>query len=51
MPETILQNVTDQIYPQMPVPKRLEDYSEEEIKNFPGLFEWLFYLFFRFFYQ
>ena len=37
-------NVCDQIGQQLPVPKRLPEYTEEEIKNFPRLFEWYFFL-------
>lgn len=40
VPENILQNVSDQIQQLKIVPKKLEDYSEEELKNFPKIFEW-----------
>ena len=40
VPEKIIKNITDQIRPQMPVIKRLVDYSPEEIKSVPRLFEW-----------
>lgn len=36
----MIKNVSDQIRPQITVPKRLTDYSQDEINNFPRLFEW-----------
>ena len=33
-------NITDQIRPQLPVPKTLVEYTPEEMKNVPRLFEW-----------
>ena len=40
MPENIIKNITGQIRPQMPVIKRLVDYTPDEIKKVPRLFEW-----------
>jgi len=40
VPEDILKNVSGQIEQVQVVPKRLEDYSQEEIESFPRLFEW-----------
>jgi hypothetical protein len=40
VPEKILKNISYQIRPQMPVIKRLGEYSPEEIKQVPRLFEW-----------
>ncbi|CAE1155954.1 RP-L13 [Acanthosepion pharaonis] len=40
VPEEILNNVTDQLRQLHPVPKRLDEYSKEEIDNFPKLFDW-----------
>ena len=39
VPADILSNISEQIRAQIPVPKRLEEFSEEEFKNFPRLFE------------
>ncbi|XP_021363164.1 39S ribosomal protein L13, mitochondrial-like [Mizuhopecten yessoensis] len=40
VPDDILANVCDQIKQIQPVPKRLDQYTEEEIRNFPKLFDW-----------
>ena len=40
IPENIISNISEQIRPQIPVAKRLTDYSEQEISEFPRLFEW-----------
>merc|ERR1712226_469529 len=40
VPQDVLGNVTDTIRQIQAVPKRLEDYSEEEVYNFPRLFDW-----------
>lgn len=40
VPAEIIKNVSDQIRPMMNVPKPLTDYTDEDIKNFPRLFEW-----------
>ncbi|ELU04557.1 hypothetical protein CAPTEDRAFT_159961 [Capitella teleta] len=40
LPEDILRNVSSQIQQVMPVPKRLDEFSAEERKAFPQLFEW-----------
>ncbi|XP_005107728.1 39S ribosomal protein L13, mitochondrial [Aplysia californica] len=40
IPQEILENVSGQIRQVQVVPKKLEDYTEEEIQNFPRLFEW-----------
>ena len=39
MPEDLMRNVTAQIPQLRPVPKTLEDYTEEEKANFPRVFE------------
>ncbi len=39
VPADIMANVTSQLSPVRPVPKKLSDYSEEERKTFPKLFE------------
>ncbi|XP_069983419.1 large ribosomal subunit protein uL13m [Penaeus vannamei] len=40
IPDSILQNISGQIRQLRPVPKRLDHYSEEEVKNFPKVFDW-----------
>lgn len=40
IPQDIYENICSQIRQLRPVPKRLGEYSEEELKNFPKLFEW-----------
>ena len=40
VPEELMANVTSQIAPVRPVPRKLTDYSEKEIKDFPKLFEY-----------
>ena len=37
VPEEIMKNVSNQIRQIHPIPKRLEDYSEDEINNFPQI--------------
>jgi len=39
IPEKIAQNISDQIRPLRPIPKRLDHYSKQEVENFPKLFE------------
>jgi large subunit ribosomal protein L13 len=39
VPEDIMANVTNQIRQLRPVPKRVEEYSEEELSKFPKLFD------------
>jgi hypothetical protein len=43
VPENIIRNLTDQIPPLRVRPKRLEEYTEEEINSVPRLFEWFVY--------
>lgn len=40
VPEEILNNISGQLRQLREVPKRLDEYSEEEKKHFPRLFEW-----------
>lgn len=40
VPENIMKNIMDQIAPQTPPPRRLDEYSKEEIDQVPRLFEW-----------
>ncbi|CAL8135423.1 unnamed protein product [Orchesella dallaii] len=40
IPKDIIQNITDQIPQLRTVPKRLKDYSQEEIEKFPKLFDY-----------
>jgi hypothetical protein len=40
IPEEIKGNISGQIRPVMPVPKRLTGYSKEEIDNFPKVFDY-----------
>uniref|UniRef100_A0A2P2I1F8 39S ribosomal protein L13 n=1 Tax=Hirondellea gigas TaxID=1518452 RepID=A0A2P2I1F8_9CRUS len=40
IPESILQNVNKQLQQLRQVPKRLDHYAEEEVANFPKVFDW-----------
>ena len=40
VPEEIMKNVTSQIPQVKPVPKKLSDYTEEEMQNFPKVFDY-----------
>ena len=40
VPEEIMKNVTSQIPQVKPVPKKLSDYTEEEVQNFPKVFDY-----------
>lgn len=40
IPEDIKRNISGQIRPIMPVPKRLTEYSKEEVDNFPKIFDY-----------
>jgi large subunit ribosomal protein L13 len=40
MPDDIRRNLTGQIRQVMPVPRRLDEYSQQERENFPKLFDW-----------
>ncbi|KAL7064729.1 hypothetical protein AAHC03_04630 [Spirometra sp. Aus1] len=40
VPEELLKNVSGVIRQVMPVPKRLDSYTAEEIENYPKLFDW-----------
>ena len=40
LPEDILENVSDVIRQIQIVPKTLEDYTEEDLKQFPKIFDW-----------
>jgi len=40
VPEDILRNISGEIQQVMPVPKRLDEYSQEERNKFPRLFDW-----------
>ncbi|XP_067936374.1 large ribosomal subunit protein uL13m-like [Watersipora subatra] len=40
VPDHIMNNVSNQIRQVMPVPKTLDEYTTEEMENFPLLFEW-----------
>ncbi|XP_049788390.1 39S ribosomal protein L13, mitochondrial [Schistocerca cancellata] len=40
VPDEIMGNVTNQIRQIRPVPKRLDKYSEEEVKQFPKVMDW-----------
>ncbi len=40
IPEEIKKNISGQIRPLRPAPKRLQEYNQEEIKNFPKLFDY-----------
>jgi hypothetical protein len=40
VPEKIKQNITNQIRPVRPVPKRLDRYAPEEVEQFPKVMDW-----------
>jgi hypothetical protein len=40
IPEDIKRNISGQIRPIMPVPKRLTEYSKEDVDNFPKIFDY-----------
>ncbi|KAL5016036.1 hypothetical protein ScPMuIL_005625 [Solemya velum] len=40
VPTEILANVSDQIQQIQPIPKRLDQYTEEELASFPKVFDW-----------
>ncbi|KAL8598667.1 hypothetical protein ACOMHN_013550 [Nucella lapillus] len=40
VPEEVMANVSDQIRQVQAIPKRLDQYTEEEIEQFPKLFDW-----------
>jgi len=40
VPEVIMGNVTGQIRPLRDIPKKLEDYSTEDVQTFPKLFDY-----------
>lgn len=40
VPEDIMRNITNQIRPLKIVPRTLDTYTEEEIKNFPKIFDY-----------
>lgn len=40
VPEDIMRNITNQIRPLKIVPRTLDTYTEEEIKNFPKVFDY-----------
>jgi len=40
VPEDILRNISGEIQQVMPVPIRLDEYSQEERNKFPRLFDW-----------
>ena len=40
IPEKIKQNITNQIRPLRPVPKRLDHYAPEEVEQFPKVMDW-----------
>ena len=40
VPDELLKNVTDVIPQVMPVPKHLDEYTQEEKDNYPRLFDW-----------
>lgn len=40
IPKMLAENITDQIRPLRPVPRRLDSYTEEEQKAFPKLFDY-----------
>lgn len=39
VPESLLKNVSNQIQQLRPIPKRLDHYSEEEVKQFPKIID------------
>jgi len=40
LPDKIAENISDQIRPLRPVPKRLDHYRQEEVESFPKLFDY-----------
>jgi len=40
VPENFIRNVCDQIRGSRVIPKRLDEFKEDEIENFPKLFRW-----------
>jgi len=40
VPKMIAENITDQIRPLRPIPKRLDHYSQEEQESFPKVFDY-----------
>ena len=40
VPDEIMENVSDQIQQVMAVPRRLDQYSQQEIEEFPKMFDW-----------
>ena len=40
VPDEIMENISDQIQQVQTIPKRLDQYSEREIEEFPKLFDW-----------
>nr|KAG5710350.1 hypothetical protein BaRGS_009066 [Batillaria attramentaria] len=40
VPDEIMENISDQIRQVQEIPKRLDEYTEEEIQEFPKLFDW-----------
>lgn len=40
IPKEILANVSNQIRPLRPIPKRLDHYTPEEIKTFPKVYDY-----------
>lgn len=40
IPKEIAENISSQIRQLRPVPKRLKDFTQEQLDNFPKLFEW-----------
>ncbi|XP_013788708.1 39S ribosomal protein L13, mitochondrial-like [Limulus polyphemus] len=40
IPQELMENISDHMKQLRPVPKALHEYTEEEIKNFPKVFEW-----------
>ncbi len=40
IPEDIRRNLSGQIRPIMPIPKRLQEYSKEEIDSYPKVFDY-----------
>ncbi|KAA0188283.1 putative 50s ribosomal protein L13 [Fasciolopsis buskii] len=40
VPKELIKNVSGVIRQVMPVPRRLDDYTEAELAEFPKLFDW-----------
>lgn len=40
VPEEIMSNISGQLRQVMPVPKKITDYTPQEIAAFPKLFDW-----------